>query len=191
MFYKIMKPLAKAFCRLIFRVKITGEENFPEGSFMLCANHSSNWDPVILLLFLKRKVHFLGKQELFKNPFLRYIVSSFGMIPIKRGQADMSAIKSAISVLGSGKILGVFPAGTRTKVLKRGQAKSGAALIGARCGCKAVPLSIISTYKPFSKININIGKPIDLSEFKGKKLDNAELQGIADDIYDKIIDLSK
>ncbi len=191
MFYKIVKPIARAFCRIFFRVEINGEENFLRGPFMVCANHSSNWDPVMLLLFIKRKIHFLGKQELFKNPFLRYIVSSFGMIPIKRGQADMTAVKAAIKVLDSGEILGIFPSGRRNKKLEKGQAKSGAAMIGTRCGSKVVPLSIISSYKPFSKVKINIGKPIDLSEYKGKKLTSDELLEISDNIYDKIIELSK
>jgi 1-acyl-sn-glycerol-3-phosphate acyltransferase len=191
MFYKVTKMITKAIFSLMFRVKINGYENFPEGSFMLCANHTSNWDPAIIVAFIKRKVHFLGKAELFKNPVLKYILTKAGMIPIKRGQADLGAIKSAISVLNEGNVLGIFPSGRRNKILEKGQAKSGAALIGARCGCKVVPVSIISTYKLFSKITINIGKPIDLSEHKGKKLESDKLQEIADNIYDEILELAK
>ncbi len=103
----------------------------------------------------------------------------------------MTAVKAAIKVLDSGEILGIFPSGRRNKKLEKGQAKSGAAMIGTRCGSKVVPLSIISSYKPFSKVKINIGKPIDLSEYKGKKLTSDELLEISDNIYDKIIELSK
>ena len=191
MFYKVVKMLTRAVFSVLFKVKINGIENFPEGPFMLCANHTSNWDPAIMVAFFKRKVHFLGKAELFKNPILKYILSKAGMIPIKRGQADLSAIKSAISVLNDGNILGIFPSGRRNKTLEKGQAKSGAALIGARCGCMAVPVSIISTYKLFSKVTINIGNPIDLSEYKGKKLESDKLQEIADNIYDEILELAK
>ena len=189
MLYRILKPLSRFIFGLCFRVKIEGKENLPEGAYMLCSNHMSNWDPPIYLTFFKRKIHFLGKKELFENPFLRRIVTAFGMIPLKRGQADMAAIKTAISTLNSGEVLGIFPAGTRTKTVEAGQAKSGAALIGARCGCKVVPVSIRSNYRLFSKIHIKIGQYIDLSEYKGQKLDNDQLQSIADNIYSKIIEL--
>ncbi len=190
MFYKIVKTLVKAVLSVMFKVKINGAEKFPEGPFMLCANHMSNWDPAIMAAFFKRKVHFLGKAELFKNPVLKYILTKAGMIPIKRGQVDLNAIKSAISVLNDGNVLGIFPSGRRNKSLEKGQAKSGAALIGARCGCTVVPVSIISTYKLFSKVIINVGNPIELSEYKGNKLSSEELQKIADGIYDEILCLA-
>ena len=190
MVYRIIKFLVKVYLSIFYRVKINGLENLPEGAFMLCSNHISNFDPVVYVAFFKRKIYFLGKAELFKNPILKYLLTQFGMIPIKRGQADMMAIKSAISVLNRGEILGIFPSGTRNKTVEKGQAKSGAALIGARCGCKAVPVSIMSTYKPFSKVVINIGNPIDLAEYKGKKLSADELQSVADGVYDEIVELA-
>ncbi len=92
MFYKIVKPIARAFCRIFFRVEINGEENFLRGPFMVCANHSSNWDPVMLLLFIKRKIHFLGKQELFKNKFFDTAMRALGAFPVKRGKSGKKPI---------------------------------------------------------------------------------------------------
>ena len=76
MILRIVEFLVKVFCRVIFRIEISGMENIPEnGACMVCANHQSNWDPVILILFLKRKVHFMAKSELFENFFLNKLLT--------------------------------------------------------------------------------------------------------------------
>lgn len=190
--YKILKAIVSGFCHLIFRIKVVGEENLPnEGSCMVCANHKSNWDPVILIISLKRKVHFLAKSELFKLRPLGAILKCAGVIPLKRGAADVGAIKTAMEIIKSEKILGMFPTGTRTKNAQDANPKSGAALIASRMGTKVVPLYIDATYKIFSKITIYIDKPIDLLEYKGVKLSGEELDKISNNIYSKIVDMAK
>lgn len=187
MILRIVEFLVKVFCRVIFRIEISSMENIPEnGACMVCANHQSNWDPVILILFLKRKVHFMAKSELFENFFLNKLLTSEGVIPIKRGAADIQAIKSSMEVLKNGEVLGMFPTGTRTKQMDGADAKKGAALIASRTGANVVPIYINASYKVFSKIKINIGKCMDLTELKGKKLTAEELEVLSGDIYGEI-----
>ena len=189
--YKILKAIVSGFCYLIFRIKVVGEDNLPkDSSCMVCANHKSNWDPVILIISLKRKVHFLAKSELFKFKPLGAILKCAGVIPLKRGYADVGAIKTAMEILKCEKVLGMFPTGTRTKNVSDAKPKSGAALIASRMGTKVVPLYIDATYRIFSKITIHIDKPIDLLEYKGVKLSAEELDNISDSIYSKIVDMS-
>ncbi len=189
--YKIIKTIVSAFCRLIFRIKIVGEENFPqEGSCMVCANHSSNWDAVILIIAFKRKVHFLAKSELFKFKPLKAILNCAGVISLKRGTADVGAIKSAMEILKNDKVLGMFPTGTRSKNVTDVKPKSGAALIASRMGTNVVPIYIKSSFKPFSKVTLYIDKPINLEKYKGTKLSGEELDKLTDEIYSKIVDMS-
>lgn len=190
--YKILKAIAGGFCRLIFRIKVVGEENLPvDGSCIVCANHKSNWDAVILLISLKRKVHFLAKSELFKFKPLGAVLKCAGVIPLKRGYADVGAIKTAMEIIKNEKVLGMFPTGTRTKNILDAKPKSGAALIASRMGTKVVPLYIDATYRIFSKITVYIDKPVDLAEYKGVKLSGEELDNISDNIYSKIVNMSK
>lgn len=187
MVLKIIEFLVKIFCRVIFRIEISGAENIPaDGACMVCANHQSNWDPVILILFLKRKVHFMAKSELFENFLLNKLLTREGVIPIKRGAADIQAIKSSMEVLKNGEVLGMFPTGTRTKEITAADAKKGAALIASRTGAYVVPIYINASYRLFSRIKINIGKGIDLSDMKGRKLTSEELENLSGDIYGKI-----
>jgi len=174
--YKILKALVSGVCHILFRIKVVGNENLPQdGSCMICANHISNWDPVILIISFKRKVHFLAKSELFKFKPLAAILKCAGVIPLKRGTADVGAIKSAMELIKKDKVLGMFPTGTRNKDVATAKPKSGAALIASRMGTKVVPVYIKATYKPFSKITIYVDKPVDLSKYKGVKLTGEEL----------------
>ena len=124
--------------------------------------------------------------ELFKNFFLNKLLTSEGVIPIKRGAADIQAIKCSMEILKNGEVLGMFPTGTRTKEMNAADAKKGAALIASRTGSNVVPIYINASYKPFSKIKINIGKCMNLTELKGKKLTAEELEVLSGDIYGEI-----
>lgn len=192
MILRFIEFLVRLFCRIIFRIEIIGTDNIPsDGACMVCANHQSNWDPVILILFLKRKVHFMAKSELFENFFLGKLLKAEGVIPIKRGAADIQAVKASMEVLKSGNVLGMFPTGTRTKNIDSAEAKKGAALIASRTGAYVVPVFINANYRLFSKIKITVGEKIDLSPLKGKKLTAEELEGLSNEIYGKIKELSK
>jgi 1-acyl-sn-glycerol-3-phosphate acyltransferase len=104
------------FVRALFRVKVIGAEN--ENSVNLtntvvCANHMSNWDPVILACVTKNPVSFMGKAELFKIPVLGFILRAVGAFPINRGTGDIAAIKMTIDTLKNGSNICLFPQGTR------------------------------------------------------------------------------
>ena len=85
----------------------------------------------------------------------------------------------------------MFPTGTRTKNIDSAEAKKGAALIASRTGAYVVPIFINANYRLFSKIKITVGERIDLSPLKGKRLTAEELDGLSNEIYGKIKELSK
>jgi 1-acyl-sn-glycerol-3-phosphate acyltransferase len=162
MLYVFFRFLLNAIYTLLFRLEAKGIENIPtEGAVILASNHLSNFDPPTVGVKVKRKVHFMAKEELFKIPVFGSLIRSFGAFPVKRGGVSKDAIKSAITMLKEGHMLGIFPQGSRNN--QSGAAKKGAAMIAVRSGAIIVPVAIIGRYKPFSKITVCYGKPIDLT----------------------------
>lgn len=172
----------RIYCGIVRPVRITGEENIPaEGGFMLCPNHVSFLDPVMCILYLKRKIRFMGKMELFKYKLVAGVLRDVGAFPVDRGHADLTAVREAIKTLTSGQGLGIFPQGTRSADNQHTQMHGGAALIVQRTGSPVIPMYIDGPYKYFRKTNIRIGTPIDLSEF-GRKCDAQTIVQVTDRI---------
>ncbi|HHV51485.1 MAG TPA: lysophospholipid acyltransferase family protein [Candidatus Avimonas sp.] len=158
---------------LLFPYKVKGMENVPKGQghLMLCCNHISNLDPVFLLLaFKQRPIHFMAKAELFKNRFTAWLFSKvFGAFPVNRGKGDTESLKTAERLVNEGKLMGIFPEGTRSKDGKLGRGKSGAALIASRTGASVLPVAIKTKnqkIKLFRKTNIYIGRVLTPEELR-------------------------
>ena len=184
--YKVVKWFAKS----IFKIKINGAENFPaEGGCMVCANHISMWDPVLLSCFMPRRISFIAKEELKKVPFVGGVLKGCNTVFIWRNSSDLAAIKESIKGINEGRVLGIFPTGTREKRNPDAKPKSGAALIATKAGTTVVPVGIKATYKMFSTVEINIGKPLDYSEYKSQRTNSEQLESIVEEIYNKIIEI--
>src|SRR4030042_358384 len=92
--FRFARLLCKVFCILFFRIQVYGKDNVPDdGAFMLVSNHQSFLDPVFCGIFLKRPLYFLARDSLFANRFFGRLISSVNTIPVRRGQADLSAMK--------------------------------------------------------------------------------------------------
>ena len=184
---KIIKAILRTVYRIAFRVKITG--NVPqEGAYIICANHINYLDAAAIVLFNKRKVNFVAKEDLFTHGILFWLGHLFDAIPIKRDMQDIEAMKRCLKVLKNDELLGIFPEGTRKGMEKNGKAKNGAAFMAIRSGVKIIPTGIHGTFKPFSKVYINYGEPIDLSEYKNQK---DKLDEATDIVMNKIKELSE
>lgn len=192
-FYAIFKILCRLTFGIIFRTKVIGAENIPkEGGFILAANHMSNWDPPFLGTFIDRVVNYMGKEELFKNPIMAMICRGLNVFPVKRGAADKNAMKNAVKILKSGKCLGIFPEGTRSKTGKIRKAESGVSLIAAMTKAPIIPAAIINTEKIFSseikipRLAVVYGKPMN---FTGNPKDKTELNDFAQSIMAEVAKL--
>lgn len=163
---KCTKGFLAGLYRIAFRVKITG--SIPQnGSYIICANHINYLDAAAIVLLNKRMVYFVAKEDLFRFKILNWLAHIFDIIPIKRNMQDMEAMKRCLKVVRSGDLLGIFPEGTRKGLAKNGKAKNGAAYMAIKTGTPVIPVGIHGTFKPFSKVYINYGEPIDLSDYKG------------------------
>ena len=190
MFYSSVKSIAFVVFHLVFRIKVEGREKVPaEGRLVLCSNHRSNWDPLIIATVFPRKIAWMGKKELFENKLLKTPLSWLGVFPVDRQVADISAVKTALRLLKSEKVLGIFPEGTRVKEFKPENAKAGVALLAMKSQAPVLPVYIESTYKLFSRLRIVIGDPLEYHKEYPGKLDNEEYNKISQAILAKIYGL--
>ena len=173
MLYGFLKGILPTMFRIIYRAEVHGQENVPkEGGAIIAANHISLWEPPFVGAFCPRRVSFMAKKELFENSIFSSIITSLGAFPVNRGAADRNAIKTALTVLGEGKCLGLFPEGTRSKSGKLGEPEAGIGLIAYKANVPIVPVAITGTNGKglFPKFTIRFGKPIPAGDPKDKKL---------------------
>ncbi len=141
----ILRPIIK----LLFRVRVVGAENIPQipgdPKVILCSNHISNWDPIFLLIGQRRHVHFMAKAELFSNRlFTWFFEKQVGAFPVKRGTGDTKAVTTAEDLIVAGKLVGIFPEGTRSKTGELLRPKSGASLIVSQTGAHVLPVAVVT-----------------------------------------------
>jgi len=130
MLFAFSKCITYAFVRLFFKMRYEGLENIPqEGGYILCSNHRSFLDPILLTHKEPHRMNFMAKEELFKNKFVGWAIRDLGAFPVARGKGDTAAIETATNVLRSGEVLLIFPEGTRSKDGRPLRVRSGVAVI--------------------------------------------------------------
>ena len=167
---KLLGPIV----RWMMRVQVMGAENIPQipgdPPLILCCNHTSLWDPILLIVAQPRHIHFMAKAELFKfKPLAWLLEKQFGAFPVKRGTGDTGAIDAAKQLVDEGKIMGIFPEGTRSKTGEMLRPKSGAAVVVAQTGAHVLPVAITAGDKklrPFKRSTVIFGKPLSPAELK-------------------------
>ena len=188
----IVRNAILLWCRIAHRVKIEGREDIPkDGAVIFCGNHRTFLDPPLIVVTAKREVHFLAKEELYKNPFLAFLGWAFDAIKVKRDAKDINAVKSSLKYLKKGECIALFPEGTRNGLAKGEKVKDGAAFFALRTGAKVVPIGISGKTGHFSKVTIKYGKPLDYSNYKNTEDEKKALEEITEDIMKHIIELTK
>ncbi len=178
-FYSFSRVVCNAFVRIAFHFRVDGVENLPEsGGFILCSNHRSYLDPVFLGVKVKRELSFMAKEELFRVKVLGPIIKKLGAFPIARGKGDTGAVEFAIDTVKAGKVLTLFPEGTRSKNGELLKLKSGVIIIAAQSQGVVVPSAIIFEGKLRfrRKVTIRYGKPISCEELEVDGMDRQSLK---------------
>ena len=191
---KIVKGFLRSLYKIFFRMEITGEENKikagENGGYIICANHVNYFDAVAVVVFSKEKVRFIAKYDLARIGIIRWLEHLFDVIPIKRNTQDIDAMKRSLKALKNKEILGIFPEGTRKGMAKNQKVKNGAAFMAIRSGVPVVPVGISGTFKPFSKVRIAYGEPIDMSKYKIKGQEKECQEQATKEIMDNIVMLT-
>lgn len=191
-FYGFARSVCNIVLAPIYRFEVIGRENFPsEGGVLLCANHIDALDPPVVGITAPRPVHFMAKEELFNVPVLGKIISNVHAFPVKRGLSDREALRKGLSVLKEGHVLGLFPEGTRSKTGELGKGLAGAGFFALRSNAVVVPCAIIGPYRPFRRLKVVYGKPIDLTEAKSTKMSTEETTELIMDAIRKLINTYK
>lgn len=168
-FVAVLKAIIRVALGIVNPVRFVGQENIPaEGAFIICANHISMRDPIIMVLRLKRQISFMAKKELFECRLFARVLGEVGAFPVDRGKSDLNAMRTAFRILKEGGALGIFPQGTRSADGENAPMHSGTALIAQRSGAPVIPAYVDGPYKLFRPTEIRIGAAIDLSEFERK-----------------------
>ena len=185
----IVRTVIRIYFMVVYRVKVIGTENIPKDKtepLIYCGNHRTYKDPPLIVVTAKRHVRFLAKEELRKNPLFAFLGVVFGGIYVKRDSKDVSALKTTLKALKNGESIALFPEGTRNGMEKGEKVKDGAAFFAVRTGARVIPVGISGGEKPFKKMTIRYGEPMDFS-----KRSKDELDEITDEIMEKIIELTK
>ncbi len=193
----IVRSLVKNFAnigfRIFYRVDIKGLENIPkEGGAVLCSNHIHAFDSVLYVTRIKRMVYAMGKEELFNTKFKNWFMRSLAVFPVKRDAASEEAINKAIHIVQTGDLLAIFPEGTRNGLAKGVKPKKGVALIALKAKVPIIPMAMEGSFKPFTKIKVRIGKPMDLSSYypaEGEKINPRHLVTITNQAMEKVMQL--
>ena len=181
--------------KLLFRLKVTGQENIPQdGPFIIVANHSSLLDPVILGVSIKPKIIFVAAAYLFEIRWLGYLLRKANSIPVQR-ENDIKAIKQSLKILQKGGVLGIFPEGGIDRQKNNLPVRAGAAYLATKVGVPIVPIKIKGADKvlprgakfirSLNKIEVEIKKPIYCSRQtnKNKEIIKRVVESYIKEIY--------
>lgn len=140
-FYRTCRAVLRLLARGLFRLEVSGSGGVPAtGGVLLAANHVSLLDPIVVGVSLQRSVHYLAKEELFRSRGLAWFLRRLHAMPVSRDRLSPSTVKGAARLLGEGKVLLVFPEGTRGDGRGLGPARPGLGVLAARTGVPTVPV---------------------------------------------------
>lgn len=173
-----LQPLVAALVRpplsLYFRLEVRGLEHVPRrGPAILAPKHDSMWDVPFVAVASPRTVLFMAKEDVFGNPFKRWFFTELGGFPVRRGRGDAAAVRAARAVLRSGRVLGIFPEGTRHPG-GVGTLHTGAARLALSSGAPLIPVGLTGTGEIWSgsvprpaPVTVTFGPPVDVSDLPG------------------------
>jgi 1-acyl-sn-glycerol-3-phosphate acyltransferase len=189
--------------RLLYRPKARGLENVPaRGPVILAANHLSFVDSLFIPVVVKRKVVFLGKSDYFERRRTRWFFRSVNVIPVKRegGLGGEAAIQAGVRALQEGKVVGIYPEGTRSPDGRLYRGRTGVARMALLARCPIIPIAVMGTAEVLpidrkapklrGRVTISFGKPLKFDRYYGKESDRFVLRSVTDEVMYEIMLLS-
>lgn len=188
MLYRIVRGVLLFVCKFLFFLRVEGAGALPEsGGAILCANHRSFWDPILLLVSSKRPLAFIAKEELFTNKLFAFVLRKMNCFPVRRDGSDIGIVKTALTLLKKGEILMIFPEGERIRKGKKPRPKPGALRLAIMGGVPLVPAGISGNFRLFRRMRVRYGENMEVAHLKDKRLSAeeyaAEIGAIMETIY--------
>ncbi len=162
--YRFALAFVPPLYKLLFPYRILHRSPVPEGTrAIICSNHITMKDPLMLAFTQNRQIYFMAKAELFHNKLLAALIRALGAFPVNRGKGDNTAINTAVELLNEDKLLGIFIEGTRSKDGNLLKPKPGTIMFAAQTNSPIIPVAIATKngkVRLFQKAIINCGDPI-------------------------------
>jgi 1-acyl-sn-glycerol-3-phosphate acyltransferase len=166
--YDLARIILTPPCLAIYRLRAISAENVPRtGPVILAPNHFSQWDHFFAGVFLRRKVRFMAKSQLFTNPVIKWIFFHGGAFPIRRGHHDEEAFKTAFTILERGGCMLMYPEGGRSRTGGLREPRPGVGRIALQSGVPVIPVAIHGSLGVrgwrklrFPKVTVQYGEPL-------------------------------
>jgi 1-acyl-sn-glycerol-3-phosphate acyltransferase len=179
--FGVCRIVLTPFVVLFFRARCIESNNVPpEGPAIIAPNHFSFMDHFFVAVYLRRKVQFMAKSQLFKRP-LQFIYTHGGVFPVRRGHKDAEAFKTAHTILGRGDLIVMYAEGGRSRSGELGTARPGLGRIALESGAPVVPTAIAGSEKArnwkrlqFPKVTIHYGKPLQFDRVENPSREEAQ-----------------
>ena len=197
----IVRPICNVAQRLALRafsgLTVTGMERVPaSGPLIIVANHQSNIDPPLIGAIFPRRVWFLAKEGIFRNPVSNWFLLSWGAFPLRRGETDVRAIRWVVDKLSQGQVVMLFPEGTRNPGAMR-EAHPGVSQLALKMEVPLLPIGITGTerfstvfrvFNPTGRLRITVGEPFTLPPSKGRQT-TQQLESLTNTIMAHVAEL--
>ena len=189
MFYRIVRAIFN-FVKPLFRMKTKNKKALMmNDGFIICSNHIHASDVFPIAMISTRQVHFMAKDELFRNKILAKIITMLGSFKINREGNDITAIKTALNILKRKKVLCIFPEGTITGSENIYAFKPGVVMIALKTQTAILPVYIKPATSVWHRRRMIIGEELDLQEYYGKNISLKELNNISKILRDEVLNL--
>lgn len=188
--YQIIRWIFNFVTYTLIGMKVCGEEHIPEkGPFILVCNHASYFDPPLVGTAVRRRlIHFMAKEELFRNPFMNWFLRYVNTFPVRRGRIDKQAIVESFRVLRNGGVLGIFPEGTRKQQGLLGKFHDGFAAIAVKAGVPVLPAAVVnSRYLPKKMGPVKVVFGEVMMPPGGKGADKETIRQFSEEVRDTIL----
>ncbi len=151
-YFRFMRFLSQSALAMYFGGRVFDMENVPKnGGVILACNHQSYFDPLAATCAIHREGNFLARDTLFQNPLFGRLIWSVNAFPVKRGKGDLGAVKEILRRLKDGKLVLVFPEGTRTRDGSIGVINPNSMAIAKRAGVAVVPAVIDGAFEAWPR----------------------------------------
>ncbi|MDD6174450.1 MAG: lysophospholipid acyltransferase family protein [Firmicutes bacterium] len=191
--YRFGLAVVPGLFKLLYPYKILHRSPLPEGSrAIICSNHISMIDPILLAFTQKRQIYYMAKAELFHNRLLSWLIRSLGAFPVNRGKGDSAAVNTAVELLNEDKLLGIFIEGTRSRDGNLLKPKPGTVMFAAQTGAPIIPVAIAAKggkMRLFHKVVISCGEPIPPEELNIREGTGLEYRNASRYVMSRISEL--
>lgn len=199
--YRVLHGVIPPVINALYRPRLEGMEHIPtSGPAILASNHLSFLDSIFLPAAVDRPVFFLGKSDYFKG-WKRWFFEGVGVMPVHRqgGDAGEASLRKGQEILEQGRLLGIYPEGTRSPDGRLYRGKTGPVRLSLRTGAPIVPVAMIGTFEilppgasvpRIRRVGMRVGKPLDFSRYAGMENDRFVLRSATDELMYELMMLS-